>query len=72
MIIAEPEDIPVTTPLSAFIAAIPELLLDQNPPDTGFVSVPDEPTQILEGPEIEPGRGFMVTVVLVKHPVAKL
>lgn len=66
MIVAEPADIPVTTP-EPLTVAIAVLLLLHVPPGVALVKVMAEPTHVAEGPPI----GGIVAVVTVKLIVVK-
>ena len=64
MIVVEPFDTPVTTPVKEPTDAIPELLLVHVPPDDALASVVVKPTHTLVVPVIAAGSGLIVTVVL--------
>ncbi len=62
-----PAVIPVTSPLAEPIAAFVLLTL-QEPPATGWVTVPLNPTQRDEIPPMPAGNGLTVTTAVVKQP----
>ena len=71
MITDVPGVTPVAMPEAVPIVALPLLLL-QVPPEGVALSVVVKPTHTLAVPEIDDGDGFMVTVVVVKHPVGNV
>lgn len=66
---AVPIDAPVTAPVIEPIDAIPGLLLLQVPPGVASLNILPVPTHIARIPDIGPGLGYTVTVVVLKHPV---
>jgi hypothetical protein len=71
VIVAEPEDTPVTVPVSEPIAAN-ELLLLLHVPPPASVSVIEEPTQVLVIPAITAGSAFMVIPEIAIQPVGSV
>jgi hypothetical protein len=65
--VTEPPEIPVITP-EGDMTAIAVLLDDQLPPVVASVNVAVNPWHTSVGPAIAAGNGFMVTVVVLKHP----
>ena len=65
VIVVDPPDTPVTTPVVEPIVAIAVLLLLHVPPADVFVSVVVLPTQTLVTPPIAAGNGSIVTKVVV-------
>lgn len=66
--VAVPKLLPVTTPLDDPTVATPALLLVQVPPGLALVNVVDEPTHIVDAPEMDPGVVTTVTVWVAKQP----
>ena len=70
--VAVPEAIAVTTPVSAPIDAVPGALLLQVPPTEASVSVTDDPIQALVVPLIADGTAFTVISVVAVQPADKV
>jgi hypothetical protein len=68
VIVAVPEDTPVTTPLVSPTVAIESLPLIQLPPVVVFVKVVVAPEHTVAVPPIVPGRASTVTTVVDLHP----
>jgi hypothetical protein len=60
-----PAEIPVTRPVAAFIVAFAGVLLLHTPLATPWVSMPEDPMQILVGPAIAARVLFTVTILIV-------
>jgi hypothetical protein len=71
VIIAVPEDTPVTTPVPLITVAIPVLALAHVPPVVPSVNVMVEPTQTGDDPGIVDGVVLTVTMVVVVQPVPR-
>jgi hypothetical protein len=70
IVVARPEVMPETMPLSVPIVAADGLLLVHDPPATTSESVIKLPAQTFDSPVIEPGALLTVTVFVVRHPAA--
>jgi hypothetical protein len=72
VIVVVPADSPFTTPVVVLISAVPGRLLAQVPPAGVLFKVVVLPTHTTGDPMINPGSGWMVTVVVVRQPVGKV
>lgn len=71
VMVAVPVLPPVAIPVEDTIAAIPLLLLVQEPPASGLVNVVVIPGHISGMPTMARGNGLTVTPIVVAHPVAR-
>lgn len=72
VIVVVPAERPLTTPVVVLISAVPGRLLAQVPPAGVLFKVVVLPTHTTGDPMINPGSGWMVTVVVVRQPVGKV
>jgi hypothetical protein len=67
-----PGDMPVATPVAAFIIAIEGAPLLQYPPAVAVLRLVADPRHTFSAPEIAAGTGFTVTVVAVLQEVSNV
>ena len=72
VIVVVPADSPFTTPVVVLITAVPGRLLVQVPPAGVLFKVVVLLAHTTGDPIINPGSGWMVTVVVVRQPVGKV
>jgi hypothetical protein len=69
VITAVPGFIPVTMPVVNPVVAMEVAPLVQAPPETASLSIIKEPIQTLAAPDMGPGAGLTVTVIVVIQPL---
>ena len=67
-----PAAIPVTTPVSEPMEAVPGNEEVQTPPGTPSLSGAVAPAQTLAGPVMDTGERLTVSVAVVLHPVGRI
>jgi hypothetical protein len=69
VMVTVPAATPVTIPVPLPTVAVPVAPLLQIPPLTLLYKVVVPPSHTLPRPVIAPGAGFIVTIIVVKHPL---